>query len=250
MPLLKKKNKMNSILTIDQGNSHPHGALFNQGVLCNIYSKNQLAELKREDYLTAVICQVGKEDKIIQRFAKDAFDLQKFKKKGSFLDMLVHYSENLGDDRLYQSYYLFKKYKMREKSFLLIDSGTFTTVDMIDEHGFHGGYIFPGVDIFLNCYEKGNKLFVLSSQDISSSNVKLPQNTRDAIEESVKLYHISFFEKIVQRSTHPLHIIVTGGNGSLIFNLLKNTYPDEEIKHYPHLIHHALYYIVKQEYGK
>ena len=241
---------MNPILTIDQGNSHPHGGLFDGGVLRCVYSKNQLATLKRKDYFKAVVCQVGERNELIQRFKEDAFDLQRFKKKGFFLDMPVNYSSSLGDDRLYQAYYLFKKYLASKKAVMLIDSGTFTTVDVIDSRGFCGGYIFPGNQVFLDCYPKGYQLFRLDAENIPLSPLKLPQTTKEAMEESLKLHITSLYEKMMRQFPFVEYVMITGGSGLFVHSLLKNIHENENIQYTPHLIHHALYYIVEKEYGK
>ncbi|MCY4523993.1 MAG: type III pantothenate kinase [Halobacteriovoraceae bacterium] len=241
---------MNPILTIDVGNTHPHGGLFDDGVLKAVYPEKQLGKLTRENYFKTVICQVGKSDKLVRKFKEDALDLQRFKKQGFFLDMPVNYSLSLGDDRLYQAYYIFKKHVVEKGTILLIDSGTFTTMDIVDGKGFRGGHIFPGLSVFLDCYRRGHRLFDLKEHEITTSLPELPENTKEAIVESCKLYYIALFERVIRQYSGIQYVVLTGGNGLFIRNLLKNLNGNTAIEFAPHLIHYALYYIARQEYGK
>ena len=236
---------MNTILTIDLGNGHPHGARFKEGSLLHILDRNELLGLKKDDYHSVVFSRVKKDQEIEELFQDKTFDLGRFRDENSFLDMPVHYASSLGEDRLYQSYYLFKKWK---KSLLLIDSGTFTTMDIVSEEGFTGGYIFPGRTLFFDCYEKGDQLFKLEEKDILLDSINLPHTTKDAMGEAWKLYNKGVLVNILQKFSIG-DVMVTGGDGRHFFDLISSLTEHVKIEWKPHLIHHALSYIYEKNHG-
>src|SRR5690606_20309628 len=64
------------------------------------------------------------------------------REKNFLLDMPIHYTESLGEDRLIAAFNTFKNHS--QEKILVIDSGSFTTVDLVTKNGFMGGYILPG----------------------------------------------------------------------------------------------------------
>ena len=54
--------------------------------------------------------------------------------------MPVHYQKSLGEDRLALAYYA---YKTLQSPTMIIDGGTFLTIDFVNSDGFLGGYIAP-----------------------------------------------------------------------------------------------------------
>ena len=151
--------------------------------------------------------------------------------------MPVHYSESLGDDRLYLAYSLFKSIRDHSQSILAIDAGTFITLDLINTFGFQGGYIFPGIDVFLSSYKRGANLPLLNPKETDQST--LPQSTEEAILKASDLYLENILESIIKKTT-PSKIVITGGSSILIKNKIEKLNLKVQLETVHHSIHLAL----------
>ncbi|MBC7430066.1 MAG: type III pantothenate kinase [Bacteriovorax sp.] len=215
------------LVTIDNGNTHPHAGLFESGVLKGVVPIDKYVP-ESDDYI--LIASVGQTLKI-----KPSFDLKSKRTMSHFFDMRVHYSQTLGEDRLIAGYGVYKKIKSAERV-LLIDAGTFITCDLITNDGFQGGYIFPGISRFLKIYSYSAQLPLLSKDQLYSENDDLPRSTEEAIIKATEIYLKSSIEQVITK-TSPDKIVFTGGNASSIKNLISLKVRSETDRH---LIHSAL----------
>jgi type III pantothenate kinase len=215
------------LITIDNGNTHPHAGLFEFGVLKEVMPLEKYVP-QTDDYV--LIASVGRPISI-----KPSFELKSRRSLSHFFDMRVHYAPSLGDDRLIAGYGIYKKIKKTEK-ILLIDAGTFITCDLITDGGFQGGYIFPGISRFLKIYSDSAQLPLLSKDQLFSENDELPHSTEEAILKATEIYLKSSIELVITK-TSPDKIIFTGGNASNIKNLISLKVHAETDRH---LIHSAL----------
>ncbi len=111
----------------------------------------------------------------------------------------------------------------------IIDSGTATTVDLVDQRGQHlGGAIFPGVNTMrraLNTYTAG--LFD------SSGNIQPFANaTKQGIAGGTGYASAGAIDRFVDEALlelTPLTVIFTGGEASLVAPLLRNTVVVDEL---------------------
>jgi type III pantothenate kinase len=215
---------MKTVWTIDIGNSHPHVGKFVAGKLIKVipYKKKVFS---KEDLIFASVVGAKKLSSKIERPAKK-------RQHKKFLGMPVDYSLTLGEDRLLCARYLFDLYP--KQKIILIDAGTFTTVDVIDAGGFRGGYILPGQKLLENCYQHGANLkkvkFVHEQSGINS--------TPQAISSSLKKLITEFVNSLLKK--YPNHKFVLTG-GALKFYQTKIP-PKKILSIEPHLIHHALYH--------
>jgi type III pantothenate kinase len=215
------------LITIDNGNTNPHAGYFDDSVLKSVVPLDQYVPAKGDFIL---ISSVGQKLTI-----KPSFDLHTQRTKTHFFDMKVNYSETLGDDRLICGYAIFKELKKNEKV-LLIDAGTFITCDVITNEGFQGGYIFPGINRFLDTYSQSAQLPHLSKDMLSNIQPGLPHSTDEAILKATEMYLRSSMEEVIN-STAPDKVIFTGGSASDIKNLINLKVRSETDRH---LIHSAL----------
>lgn len=215
------------LVTIDNGNTHPHAGLFESGVLKSVIPLEKYVP-EKGDYV--LIASVGRPISI-----KPSFDLKTKRTMTHFFDMKVHYAQTLGEDRLIAGYGIFKKLKKLEKV-LLIDAGTFITCDLITSDGFQGGYIFPGISRFLKIYSDSAQLPLLHKDQLFNENDEIPHNTDDAILKATEIYLKSSIEQVIKK-TSPDKIVFTGGNASSIKNLISLEVQSETDRH---LIHSAL----------
>jgi len=219
------------LITIDNGNSNPHVGIFQGEELLEVIALKEYSPLA-DDYI--LVSDVG-----YPLPYKASFDLKKIrhnKENPNFLEMPVHYSETLGDDRLFLAYFLFKKLEANEL-ILAIDAGTFITMDVINEKGFHGGFIFPGEQTFLDSYQKGSKLPVVSPRETLANT--FPQSTEEAIIGALNIYLDSILETVINKAA-PSRIVITGGSQEIIKNKILKLNLVNQLETDPHLIHQAL----------
>lgn len=215
------------LVTIDNGNTNPNVAYFDNGVLQSVVPLAQYVP-EKNDYI--LISTVGKKLDI-----KPSFDLKSKRSKTHFFDMKVDYSETLGDDRLIASYGIFKNLKANEKV-LIIDAGTFITCDLVSPEGFLGGYIFPGIERFLATYTDSAQLPRLSKDSLFKTKSLLPHSTDEAILMATEMYLKASMEEIIKQ-TAPDKIIFTGGSAEDMKKLVSLKVRSETDRH---LIHSAL----------
>jgi type III pantothenate kinase len=127
----------------------------------------------------------------------------------------------IGSDRLANSIMFWKKYK---KPGLVIDFGTATTFDVIDENGYYcGGLIIPGVEISLGALYK--KAAGLKHIDLHIPDNVVAINTGDAIRSGVCFGYGEMIRGLIQRIklTHLVDVVVvTGGVAPLIAPILES----------------------------
>ncbi len=226
---LQKWSKASDIFyTLDMGNTHPHVGVFEGTTLKEVRALSQEEAMRLKQSPHWVSSNVTHTD-IPKEHRLDHLRLE-----NSFLDMKVDYTMTLGEDRLYQAYFLHKLFP--QETFTLIDAGTFITVDHITPSGFNGGFIFPGLRVFMKSFGQGQKL----TGDLPlplDLKTKLPKSTPDAMTEAAKSYLKGIVEITANREGS--NLVFTGGNGEL----LAKQYESDNF--FPHLIHYSLFYIAQ-----
>jgi len=105
---------------------------------------------------------------------------------------------------------------------VVINAGTATTIDAIDESGqFVGGVIAPGVELMRASLAHGTARLPLAEGDY----VAHPDNTNDAIRTGILDAQIGLIAQRLQRvrelAGSGVQVIVSGGNGALLLALLR-----------------------------
>ena len=234
-------------LTVDVGNSNTKCSLFTEdGNILTTFEFEKLDTTLKNYALdnsntNFIICSV--KDEAID-FPYQFIDVSSHFKNGKLLDMPVHYNETVGIDRLVAAFYA---YANDNNMKLVIDTGTFTTVDSVDIKGFNGGYILPGLNLLATVYSKGEQLYTAST-DIPENMQEVlglfPQTTEKAIHHGTFLSFLAPIKEVLR--THVVkNIILTGGNGEILQNYLKNWEfcQDASIQFVPNLIHMGLFEI-------
>ncbi len=236
------------LLTIDKGNTRSKYRLyktlsghfddFAQEGVQSLIDGHKL----HQDNTDIIYSNVGSELESIQNFS--SIDASTFLKEKFFLDMPLFYTQTIGIDRIVQSYFLYKNLNL-EQPVLLIDSGTYTTVDIISSHGFEGGLILPGIDITLKSYQYAHQLPVYSKDDFFQflklqEEDLLGHSTKEAILKGVYHLILSPIEKI-QSKYQPQDIVLTGGCADFYSHILKK-------KTNLDLIFRSLFYLYQKEF--
>lgn len=238
---------MQGLITLDFGNSHPHAGLFQkQSGQWSLLKVVPLLELQiylnqlgmNADNTSVVLCEVKSRQEEITKLQEHGFLVTRVKDywKGSrFAGMPVHYKETLGEDRLIEAYFSYKKEKTPT---LIIDAGTFVTMDVVTEEGFMGGYIIPGIHSYFETYQNGERL-----KDVKlnfGTQAGLPHETKEAMVGSYAAF--AALAKMLISDNQIKKILITGGGSSSWESFFENEKKTMVVETHPHLIHSALHF--------
>lgn len=238
---------MQGLITLDFGNSNPHAGLFQKASgawnLVKVVPLNELPIYLDQLQMTAnnssvVVCEVKAREEEIQALQEKGFLVTRVKEywKGNrFAGMPVNYAKTLGEDRLIEAFYCYKKHKVAT---LLIDAGTFVTMDVVTENGFQGGYIIPGAKNYFEVYGKGEQLKSVPV-DLQFTHA-LPTDTAQAITESYGAFSVLAKKLITDLSIKK--IVITGGQSTLWESFFREEKDRFSVETDEHLIHRALQY--------
>lgn len=118
-------------------------------------------------------------------------------------------------------------YVLYNKPTIVVDFGTATTFDIINEKGeFIGGVIAPGINLQMKCLNKFTSK--LPRTDVAISNSAIGNNTVDAILSGVIRGTACLIDGLVEQCEKELGtkavIVATGGYSGLIANYLKRPF--------------------------
>ena len=212
------------LLTIDRGNTNTTLGIHQNGELESVTNFDSKLIIP---HTPIMISNVGRN----QLEIPNQFPLKNFRSETHFVDMPVNYAMSLGDDRLATAYYAYKK---ELKKIMIIDSGTFLTVDFVDQNGFLGGYIFPGIKKILNTYSDGAQLPHELDESKRIELETIPQNTESAILAATNKMISSSLNNIIENEK-PNKIIVSGGDAKKIYKMLNSSIQVDLIHHLVHL---------------
>jgi type III pantothenate kinase len=234
---------MQGLITLDFGNSNPHAGLFNkienQWKLIKVVPWSEVSIFLNQLSMTPdnsqiVLAEVKPREEELVPLLQQGFLLTRVKEywRGvKFAGMPVSYANTLGEDRLIQAHYTYKKDKTPT---LLIDAGTYVTMDIINESGFQGGFILPGANAYWSSFSSGEQL--KNYEFDSHFQINLPQTTADAMKNGY--YAFSLLAKDLCLKNNIKDIILTGGAAETWQKLLSNQ--QLSFKTQEHYIHWSL----------
>ena len=162
--------------------------------------------------ISSVVPNITKTLAILLKSKKLRFFFARDLIKYSKLKINIKNKKQIGDDRLINI--IFARY-LYEKSVIIIDFGTATTIDILDKKGFYdGGVITPGINLSLKSLQEGTaKLPLVKFKKI---NEVVGRNTSQAIQSGFYWGYISMIEGLVKKieieKKTLFKIILTGGN--------------------------------------
>lgn len=238
---------MQGLVTIDFGNSHPHVGFFqkhaNEWKLIKVCPFSEmslyLSQLEMNPNNTSmVLSEVKSREEELETFKLQGFLITRIKdywRGNKFAGMSVNYTKTLGEDRLIQAFYLYKKLK---KNVLLLDAGTFLTMDVVTTSGFEGGYIIPSLKNYQSTFSLGEQLKEVELGNSVSS--KLPQATQEAMRDSYFAF-AALAQKLI--SEHQVqNVVLTGGQAEFWKQIFDDLAVTAIVEVDPSLIHLALHY--------
>ena len=196
---------------IDSGNTYFKVATVNKNEILEIEKFSFPEELSLNNTLPGLFCSVNKSNPF-----DNLVDINDVKEQINFA---TDYGKSLGIDRQVLIYDILRESNVQDT--VILDAGSFITLDFINHKKHSGGYIFQGLDNFLKVYDTNGKnlpSISINSALETSQKEGLPTNTNEAITMSFKVY----IESILNLIPKDMKVIVTGGNAEVFFKLIKN----------------------------
>lgn len=238
---------MQGLITLDFGNTHATAGVFSlQGKDSALIKKVPFAELRlllsqlgfSAHNAQIALSDVKPREEELQSYVEEGYLLTRVRdywRGNKFHGMNVGYAKTLGEDRLMTAFYAYKKLKERV---LLIDAGTFVTMDVVTPEGFLGGYIIPGTESYFSTYQRGENLKDFGLPFMASTS--LPSTTEEAMSLSYTAF-AALARKII--SEHQIQkVLITGGASSHWEELLSDLKTASIVETDPDLIHSSLLY--------
>lgn len=137
--------------------------------------------------------------------------------------------ENLGIDRICSSEAAFKL-SNRNNKLIVVDFGTATTINFIEQNIFLGGMILPGINTMFSSLHNNTDL--LPQIEMNDYKEFIGKSTKECIASGVVNSHIALIENAIRRFTKndSPELFITGGN-SIYF---KDKFPNAKFE--PHLV--------------
>lgn len=121
-------------------------------------------------------------------------------------------AEQLGVDRWLALLALWCRYR---KGFLLVDSGTATTLDVVDDQGRHlGGFILPGLELQRTALLQASENLASLVKSAPTYNTALGTNTAEAIAHGAMASVVALVEKQLELTGLPEDRLVFAGGGA------------------------------------
>ena len=212
-----------TVYTIDAGNSYTEVGVFLGDDFKGVH-----------DLADDVVLSEGKGSVVYSAVGKKrnfpGVDIGDLFSRGGFLGMPVRYAKTLGADRLALGRYVYEGGGTEPT--LVVDVGTFITVDLITDGGFMGGVILPGLEAYSASFLRGARLPRLAKEGFASAQSTLrAQTTQEALVNGLRLW----LEGLVRVSGEKVEkIYLTGGDMDIVSLWLP------EAISVRHLIHFAL----------
>jgi type III pantothenate kinase len=235
-----------NLLTLDFGNTRAHAALFRHGKQIEIGELKDIESwLKKHQLnfgdLSGVISQVKSYSEELDPLLQYGLLCERIKdywRGEKFAGMPVHYAHTLGEDRLIQAWWAFKNHKTPT---LVIDAGSFLTIDVVTPEGFLGGHILPGFKAMGETLARGEQLQAPDWSGLGKellSGEALPHSTPEAL-DSVGIAYAALIQRLLVR-WGIAQVVISGGDAHKLQALLTPLTPNLPLHVRPDLVHWAL----------
>lgn len=240
------------ILVIDIGNTNTSIGIFEKDKLINTYSLSSDIKKTEDEYgislitilnhhnltskikgamISSVVPQLGEVFKgAVEKYLKIKSVNLSYKSKMP-IKLNLENNREIGADRIANATAAKIKYNLPA---IVIDFGTATTFDIVDENScFVGGIIAPGLKIQAKALSQFTSK--LPKLKIEAVNSAIGKNTIDAMLSGIVLGHKEMINGMIKRCSAELKekptIIATGGYSSVLFNDLDKTidYVDKDL---------------------
>jgi pantothenate kinase type III len=233
-------------LAVDIGNSQVKYAFSFDGTdLIELSTIEDLSKLLIENKVTELdfICSNVKTAKefdylkeslnailVDQKIELSTINWTQYFKHGQLFDLRTSFQQTIGQDRLVALYHFSQENHNKQ---LIIDAGSYLTIDLLDGKHHIGGYIFPGIEALLGAYDKSEALKALrstikSEQVFSKAQLsQWPTSSSQAMAQSVHLAFQGILGQTINQA-RPSKIAVTGGWALNMIPLIEKLIEDKE----------------------
>ncbi len=220
------------IFTIDQGNTH-------SSIVCWEGNHPTKVDSIQDQTAPVITSAVGK-----NKYPLKSIDLSQVPDLFSKCLLDVKYCPSLGIDRLMAAIGA-RILCPQKQNILIIDAGTFTTIDTVTGNQFLGGLIIPGDTALADNYSKGSNLYS-SNFDIGD----YPFNsTQDCMTKSVPFVLEATYQRIIS-IMDIAHIFISGGNHAFHQEILKKVVKSKiDITVDSILVHRGMKYFYDEHLG-
>ncbi len=205
------------LLAIDIGNTNTVLALFEGEALIRswrIETGVGAYDIPKENISDVIVSSVvPDEDKKLQEFCRKNFSVEPVFVTAEIAGLKVDLDkpEEIGADRLVNAVAVVQDYKAPA---IVVDFGTATTFDVIDEQGhYKGGVIAPGVNLSVEALERAAAK--LPKVDIKKPPQVIGKNTIDAIQSGIYWGYVGLIEGLIEKITEEMgakpFVLATGG---------------------------------------
>ncbi|TWX51092.1 type III pantothenate kinase [Colwellia hornerae] len=218
-------------LLVDIGNTRTKYTFEQQGVLSMIQSERN--EAINEKWLTSLTESV---ESIVIASVSEAYIIDVFisyaQQHNIELDIIKSESKRFGVTSSYQQpttlgidrwlTLLATNILYPDQNVLIVDAGTATTIDLLNNKGMHlGGWILPGIDILFNSL-LSNTSQVLATQE-HQGNISFGKSTSDGVNNACWAATLGFIEQGIKQASKEVsldNVLLTGGNAEKVAALL------------------------------
>ncbi len=225
------------LLTIDVGNSSIKVTKISMGQIesyVRLNDRNFAQQIKFEDIYAVIIASVNpKVLKLVlaqtqKRFQGHVFQLN-YQSPFSFTNA-YRPPATLGIDRLCGAEGAAFMHRLTggssDDTIITVDFGTATTINLIEQNAFIGGYIIPGARLSLKALSQDTAL--LPSLDMKGTIPEEGTDTRNCMVSGVVLAGVALVEKtcqtILAKQGKEPEVFITGGNADYFLPFLKHRY--------------------------
>ncbi len=225
------------VLLIDAGNTRVKGALYENGRIvpgfsvetAKVIRSRELPLIKASDVAAASV--VPEVTELLKRIYPGALLIS----KSSKLPFKLNYRGNIGADRLANmagalSY---------SESFIVVNCGTATVIDVVVNREFLGGYILPGIKTMAECLNRRGAL--LPEVKLKKLRENPGSSTEECIKAGISVSTLGAIKEVKEKFNLPLFI--TGGLGRLVSEILRK-------KFFENLTFEGIYRIYRTERGE
>ena len=195
---------MRDVLLADIGNTHFH-----------IYDGQKVEHLRYADAITKYGSSTLYYISVKHQLAEEIAHISKWKNISDWIYIEGEY-DTMGIDR--------KALCLSHRDGLFVDAGSAITVDVVEDGKYMGGFILPGIKVYLESYKA-----ISSALDTDISKklnlTELPTTTKEQISYGI----IASIKALIEKHSKTKKLYFTGGDGEFLSRFFENAIYDETL---------------------
>ena len=193
---------MSKIFLADIGNTYFH-----------IYDGKKIVHLKHADAIAKYKDEIVFYISVKHQLSHEITNIKKWKNIFSLVGIEGEYN-TMGIDR--------KALCLSHDDGVFIDAGSAITVDVVEEGKYVGGFILPGLNVYLEAYKTISPVL-----DISLVKELRLENLATTTKEQISYGIIASIKALIDKHSDGKTLYFTGGDGKFLSNFFKDANYDE-----------------------